>query len=596
MLSPDDIEEAAERIAKVYRGLETSLIAHLIDVMLENNIVAKSATDAMIIAQLDSPKIKEIIGASEEDLNEELQNTVNESLSKSARDDSKRIGVSLAAQSWRQQATKTFEGIAEIIARHNLGMEQGARDAFIDASVEAITLTNSGVITSEQALHRAVRKLAEKGIRTVTYVNPKTGVKTISNHVDVSVKRHIRTQIAQDAARVTEDIIDDYGCELVEVSSHANSRPSHAEWQGRCYGYKGEVTIDGTHYPDFVSSTGYGSVDGLLGANCRHSFGPYLHGTPHMYEPNPKHASGLDGEEVYALEQKQRAMERSIRASKRELDAAQKVYDADKSPANATELARAKQALADKQAKLRKFISETNSKSKTGNPVLYRRPDREWAGDMSKIATKQYIIRELRVGKTDSKQYVVNRKVVNSPHYIERFKFNGVPKRTAESLRVAAIEILKEHNGTPIESITAIDSITGKVICSTIEKPECNGKFGCSFSKEQMEKLNNYEGTYYTIHNHPGSSQPSVPDLIDNSKRSNCVGGLVAAYNGDVYFYQVDDEDFESYYEKTREKVISENPYVSDSDVIDNLVSKKIYSANEDKTLFTFYKNGGGRK
>ena len=37
-------------------------------------------------------------------------------------------------------------------------------------------------------------------------------------------------------------------------------------------------------YPDFIESTGYGDVRGLCGANCRHSFGPYIEGlSPETY-------------------------------------------------------------------------------------------------------------------------------------------------------------------------------------------------------------------------------------------------------------------------------------------------------------------------
>ena len=31
-------------------------------------------------------------------------------------------------------------------------------------------------------------------------------------------------------------------------------------------------------YPDFIKTTGYGLVDGLHGANCRHSFSPFYPG------------------------------------------------------------------------------------------------------------------------------------------------------------------------------------------------------------------------------------------------------------------------------------------------------------------------------
>ena len=58
----------------------------------------------------------------------------------------------------------------------------------------------------------------------------------MANRADVAVRRHVRTQIAQDGARMTADAMDRYGVQLVEVSSHPNARPTHASWQGQVYG------------------------------------------------------------------------------------------------------------------------------------------------------------------------------------------------------------------------------------------------------------------------------------------------------------------------------------------------------------------------
>jgi hypothetical protein len=70
-----------------------------------------------------------------------------------------------------------------------------------------------------------------------------------------------------------------------------------------------------------VTSTGYGTVTGLCGANCRHHFSPYFEGQRNPFEQ-------FDSEEnrkQYELEQRQRTLERRIRKTKREvqgLDAA----------------------------------------------------------------------------------------------------------------------------------------------------------------------------------------------------------------------------------------------------------------------------------
>ena len=168
------------------------------------------------------------------------------------------------------------------------------------------------------------------------------------------------------------------------------------------YGWRGAVSIDGRSYEGLEAATGYGSVDGLLGANCRHSFGPYLPGAPRAYERDPKHASGLPGEEVYKLEQRQRAGERAIREAKRELAGARKCYDVSPTNAARAEVVRAQDLLARRQEAMRRLVKESNAKSLTGHPVLHRHPAREWAGDMPggvRVASSGRKVDELLAGK-----------------------------------------------------------------------------------------------------------------------------------------------------------------------------------------------------
>ncbi len=170
-----------------------------------------------------APKQKE-----HENIDAEVRDTAERLLEASDRDDIERVGEGTPV--YPQQVDATIAGIAYILARDNLQMVEGAKRAFLSASTEAITRVNTGTMTTERALHSAVRKLECEGIPIITYQNSKTGVVTVANKVDVAVRRHIRTQIAQDGARMTMERIMASDVTLVEVSSHEDSRPSHAEW------------------------------------------------------------------------------------------------------------------------------------------------------------------------------------------------------------------------------------------------------------------------------------------------------------------------------------------------------------------------------
>ena len=382
MLSPEALEEAGEALARVYRGIEADMLDYLVDLMLSGaGVTSRSVTAAALLGQTHADELRRIIERHASEVDAELRATVEKFMRASDADDMERLGRPGTERAWPRQMDATVRGLAAILQRDNLHMEQGALDAFLSASTEAIARVNSGSATTEQALHHAVRRLERDGVSVVQYRDA-AGNLTVRNRVDVAVRRHVRTQIAQDGARMTARAMDEYGVQLVEVSSHPNARPGHAAWQGQVYGWRGAVSIDGRSYEGLEAATGYGSVDGLLGANCRHSFGPYLPGAPRAYERDPKHASGLPGEEVYRLEQRQRAGERAIREAKRELAGARKCYDVSPTNAARVEVVRAQDLLARRQEAMRRLVKESNARSLTGHPVLHRHPAREWAGDM----------------------------------------------------------------------------------------------------------------------------------------------------------------------------------------------------------------------
>ncbi len=102
---------------------------------------------------------------------------------------------------------------------------------------------------------------------------------------------------------------------------------NHYWWQGKFYRLEGgswpaepgwlAPDVDVSKFPP-LSVCGIGKVDGLLGANCRHSIGPG-DGVHNPFE----HFDSEENRKREKLEQRQRAMERNIRASRREAMGAQ---------------------------------------------------------------------------------------------------------------------------------------------------------------------------------------------------------------------------------------------------------------------------------
>lgn len=181
--------------------------------------------------------------------------------------------------------------------------ERAVHDLFVNACDTAYMQAMSGAISSRQAVKEALETIVEGGVY-VKYPGGRTDT------IETATARAVRTGISQASGRIQIARMDEMDVDLVLVSSHLGARPDHAEWQGKIYSRNG-----GGDYPDFVSSTGYGTVSGLCGANCRHSFGPWFEGMGNPFEQ-------YDTEEnlkEYELQQRQRTLERRIRNTKREV-------------------------------------------------------------------------------------------------------------------------------------------------------------------------------------------------------------------------------------------------------------------------------------
>lgn len=390
MLDPEYLDRAGDLVAAVYGEIESDMLAHLCRVLLDEGVEAvgqRGLTALNLLAQGQGAVLLGFIEAHRSEVNEAVARTVEDAVERGDRDDARRLGVDaplVASLPGRpRQVAMTAQGIAAILERDNVEMAAGALGLWNRCVAEAVTKVNTGAETAERAVHGAVRRMMREGISTVTYRNAETGRQTVTNRIDVAVRRHVRTQLSQDGMRRTLDVCRAAGARLVEVSSHSGARPSHAKWQGRVYSLDGDVTVNGKRYRDFYRETGYGRVDGLGGANCRHSFGPWLPGTPRMYSQNPDHPSGLPSDEVYRLVQGQRRRERGIRQTKRELAGAKLCYERSGEIGDLTEVLRLQDELRRRQADLREFISGANAKGSA--PVLQRAPSREWAGDMPRI-------------------------------------------------------------------------------------------------------------------------------------------------------------------------------------------------------------------
>lgn len=228
-----------------------------------------------------------------------------------------KVGGKTVAGQWVSNHVKNViaeaaRGFAEIVQRQNVALATTAEARWYQVTADAVTARLMGKPLTE-VLERGCCEMAAASVETVDY---KSGAKT---SVDAALRRHAVTQWNQARNDVLFSRMDEYGLDLVMVSSHFGARPSHAVWQGRVYSRSGK---GGKLYPPLAQSTGYGTVGGLCGANCKHTMTPYVPGVskkPDTKFAKEQKAAGKTSDEQYADTQRLRAMERRIRALKREV-------------------------------------------------------------------------------------------------------------------------------------------------------------------------------------------------------------------------------------------------------------------------------------
>lgn len=217
------------------------------------------------------------------------------------------------------KAGSAYVNAVNAIYRDTAEGRQGALDIMGKGAAKAV----SGQMSLQEATRKTIRELAQKGIPAFV---DKRGREWSP---EAYVMMDMRSTLGNTARAAQDARCDQYGINLIEVSSHMGARPLCATYQGRIFSRDGSkgVTVDGAGgkiYYTPLSETSYGQPAGLFGINCGHVQYPFVPGINFQrYFPYPKE----ENDRRYMQFQQQRAMERGIRAAKRECMMLQEVGD-----------------------------------------------------------------------------------------------------------------------------------------------------------------------------------------------------------------------------------------------------------------------------
>ena len=324
MLSPRYLDGLSDEITEIYSQLETDIlcdmarrIARLGKITEMTEYQARTLVEAGLLKQ----NIARVLKNYDRRILEELTAIFSEAMIKSIRADNRIFKEDMGrtlSDSQTQVMLASIKKVHSDLSRLTLTTAETGNYQFIRIANRAYMNVASGAFNFHSAIKQAADELAKEGLHTrVTYSNK--GKKPVTRSIEAAVRMNVLTGVNQTATAVSLTNCDELECDLVEVTAHTGSRPSHEAWQGKIYSISGKSN----KYPPF-SVCGYGEADGICGVNCRHSFYPYFEGQEKHYTQDDldelsTESVTYNGKEMtrYEGEQQLRHIERNIRFYKK---------------------------------------------------------------------------------------------------------------------------------------------------------------------------------------------------------------------------------------------------------------------------------------
>lgn len=153
----------------------------------------------------------------------------------------------------------------------------------------------------------------------------------------------------------------------------------------------------------------------------------------------------------------------------------------------------------------------------------------------------------IKAKKGDKNDYSVNYKKVNTKEYHDKFRRLPLPKPVQEQLYIQTGRMLQELDGTAYERLVALDAKTGDLVADTYSHKLFESK--ANFDDDKRKIIHNHKNGIVLLHNHPGDSPPSFPDIRSALTNENVFGSLVSGHGGTVYYIEpLQLHDFEERY------------------------------------------------
>lgn len=378
-----EIMQLSQGLSDLYTGLETDLISNIAEYLAAGNINSSTAQwKIQMLAQLGAldkvniSTIAQYAGIAPDMLTEALEAAALTAIEEiepgfqklakdgiiSGADAQVEDTMARALKSYSKQAKQSLNMVNTVMRYKakaaaqkivNDTAELAEKQSFLDMLNKAAGKAVTGAESRQAAMRQCVKEMSEKGIPAFV---DKLGREWSP---EAYINMDIRTTVSNVANQAQFERMEDYGVDLIAVSSHSGARPKCAQNQGKIFnrknkdGYTTDLHGRKIRYYSWKRSS-YGEPDGLLGINCGHHIYPFFPGISYQtYFPYDEY----ENQEQYKKTQNQRELERRVRKSKRECMTLEKTGDTEG-------LKKAKETLKTRQQALKQYCADNDLKYK----------------------------------------------------------------------------------------------------------------------------------------------------------------------------------------------------------------------------------------
>jgi hypothetical protein len=320
MLTPLNLTDRYQIFVDTFSNLEHDFIKACAKIIQDNELLRLWQEDRFKAEQLLNQELGKVINKNvDSKLIKELSKQIDIIANRTIYDDesiyikawnnglSKTLAPPLFQSETRDVITAAFKSIKNVFNKTVFT----AKSETIKELRKHVTKVGAGTESITKGIRQAIKEFASDGI---------IGIRYKESNLTMGIVPYVRRELVTQTMNMTREVsfvrANEWGSDLIQVSSHAGARPL-------CFPYQGLVLSTNTKDSKYkaLKDTSYGKPAGLFGINCRHFFWPFFPGLNKEYTEAERDPAKTDlrvsNEEVYNITQQQRALERKIRAAKK---------------------------------------------------------------------------------------------------------------------------------------------------------------------------------------------------------------------------------------------------------------------------------------